>query len=240
MNENPYAPSASSLQGASVPVFEGAGTAFRDLSGHSRKLSVLLLVGMVWKVVALVSALMQYNLVSHPPYSVAAGRANDLREGVVGGVGTLLFIATVIVFGRWIYLAQKNVLELDARHLRTSPGWAVGSFFVPVIALWGPYQAMRDLVKASRSPRRWELEDTSPAVIAWWSLWLIVELLTNASLQSSLLPHTLEHLREVSSMNVVIGVLSVPLYLLARHIVLRVWRDQSEQAQGKVFAPAPL
>jgi hypothetical protein len=228
MNENPYAPSASSLEGGSVPAFESAETAFRDLSGHTRKLSMLLLVGMGWRVVALVSALMQLNLISHPPYSVATANANDMRENLVSGVTVLLFIVTVIVFGRWIYLAQKNVLELDARHLRASPGWAVGSFFVPIVALWAPYQAMRDLAKASRSPRRWELEDTSPAVSAWWILWLIVEFLTNGVLQDSQRAHTLPQLQELSTINILIDVISLPLYFLASHIVRRVWRDQSE------------
>ena len=109
----------------------------------------------------------------------------------------------------------------------------MGGFFVPVVALWAPYQAMRDLVKASSSPRRWELEDTAPSVIIWWILWLIVEFLVVCNFEGSRQSHTVQHLREVSAVSVVIDVFSVPLYLLARHIVRRVGRDQSESYKSR-------
>jgi hypothetical protein len=137
-------------------------------------------------------------------------------------------VITAVLFGRWIYLAHKNLPMLEARHLRFSPGGAVGCFFIPVINLWGPYQAMRDLAKASRSPRQWELEDTPPLLIAWWLLWLVVQMLSNGLLRATVSDRTMANVQQLSLFEIASGVLGVPLYLLARYIVRRVWRDQTE------------
>jgi hypothetical protein len=117
MENNPYAPSASSLEGAPEDIArEDATTGFRDLSGTSRKLTVLLLIGAGLHVLGLVSAFMQLDLLTHPPYTHAQATANDLRERLMNSGQLILFLVTAIVFGRWIYLAQKNLPELGARY----------------------------------------------------------------------------------------------------------------------------
>lgn len=241
MENNPYAPSASSLQGVPEGIArEDATTGFRDLSGTSRKLAVLLLIGAGLHVLGLVSALMQLNLLTHPPYTHAQATANDLRERLMNSGQLILFLITAIVFGRWIYLAQKNLPELGARYLRFGPGWSVGVFFVPVLNLWAPYQAMRDLAKASREPRTWHLEDTPVLIIVWWILWLLTQVIGNSMLNSIGSAHTIDQLETVTVLEIASAVLSVPLYLLACYIVRRIWRDQSESfAQISRGATAP-
>jgi hypothetical protein len=228
MANNPYAPPESSLLGTPEGM-EGEVTSagFRDLSGISGKLSWLLLIGAGLRVVGLVSSFMQLSLVMHAPFSVAQASANDLREQLVNSGQSLLFLITTIVFGRWIYLAQKNLPELGARYLRFGPGWSVGVFFVPVLNLWAPYQAMTDLAKASRDPRTWQLEDTPVLFVVWWILWLLTRVISNGILNYSFSAHSVDRLEVMTVLEVAAGVLSVPLYLLARYIVRRIWRDQS-------------
>jgi Domain of unknown function (DUF4328) len=229
MENNPYAPSASSLQGVPEDIArEHASTGFRDLSAMSGKLALLLLIGAGLHVLGLVSALMQLNLLTHPPYTHAQATANDLREQLMNAGQLILSLITVIVFGRWIYLAQKNLPELGARHLRFGPAWSVGVFFIPVLNLWAPYQAMRDLAKASREPRTWHLEDTPVLIIIWWILWLLTQFIGNGRLSSITSAHTIDQLEFVTVLEIASGVLSVPLCLLACYIVRRIWRDQSE------------
>jgi hypothetical protein len=229
METNPYAPSASSLQGgAPETVLAEADGAFRDLSGFSNKLALLLLIGAGWHILSLISAFMQYHLLSHPPYTMAQANANDLRARLLGVGQLLLFFGTGIVFLRWIYLAQKNLPELEARHLTFTPAWSVGSFFVPLVNIWSPYGAMRDLAKASRSPSHWQLEDTPAAAVAWWALWLIAQVMGNVELRMAPNAHTVPALLELTIVAIAHGVVSIPLYFLARVIVQRVWRDQKE------------
>jgi len=229
MENNPYAPPASSLLGAPKDVAgQVTTTGFRDLSGITSKLSWLLLIGAGLHVLGLISSFMQLSLLTHPPYSVAQANANDLRERWMSSGQLILFLITVIVFGRWIYLAQKNLPELDARYLRFGPGWSVGVFFVPVLNLWAPYQAMGDLAKASRDPRTWQLEDTPLLILVWWILWLLKQFIGDGILNFKADAHTIDQLEVLTVLQIASGVVSVPLYLLAYYIVRRIWRDQSE------------
>ncbi|MBS0422766.1 MAG: DUF4328 domain-containing protein [Proteobacteria bacterium] len=231
MENNPYAPPVSSLLGAPEDTAgEGTSTGltgFRDLSGISSKLSWLLLIGVGLRVVGLLSSFMQLSLLTHAPYSVAQGQANDLRERLLNSGQGILFLVTAVVFARWIYLAQKNLPELGARYLRFGPGWSVGVFFVPVLNLWAPYQAMGDLAKASRDPRTWQLDDTPALLLVWWIVWLLKQFLSNGILNFSMRAHSIDQLEVMTVLEIAAGVLAVPLYLLAYHIVRRIWRDQS-------------
>jgi hypothetical protein len=91
---------------------------------------------------------------------------------------------------------------------------------------------MRDLDKASRSPRQWELEDTSPVIIIWWVLWLIVEFLDRGAFRAELHAQTVPELSNLTILELVTAVLSIPLYLLALYIVRRITRAQSESYGG--------
>jgi hypothetical protein len=66
---------------------------------------------------------------------------------VVTSVVLLLEIAIFVVLLNWQYSAAKTaqLLDLPATH---SPGLGVGSWFIPVVNLWFPYQALRDCLPA--------------------------------------------------------------------------------------------
>jgi len=229
MVTNPYAPPASSLLGTpETAAAEGTSSGFRDLSGISGKLSWLLLIGAGLRVVGVASSFMQLSLLAHPPYSVAQAHANDLRERLLNSGQFVLFLITAIVFGRWIYLAKKNLPELGARYLRFRPGWSVGVFFVPVLSWWAPYQAMGDLAKASRDPHTWQLEDTPGVILLWWILWLLQQFIGNGVFNFATTAHSIDRLEVMTVLEIASGVLAVPLYLLAYYIVRRIWRDQSQ------------
>ena len=239
MENNPYAPPVSSIQGTPELVRDEE-SGFRDLSGITGKLSVLLLIGLTVHILSIVAALMHVNLLS---YGVSSANKTGLISNVsrlqIVTLGKLvLYYGTVIVFGRWIYLAQRNLPELGARNLRFWPGWSVGCFFIPIINLWAPCQAMNQLVRASRDPRTWELEDTPAVIIAWWVVWLVVRTVGNGVLRAAVAAKTASVPFSGTEADVALGALSVLLYVLAHVIVRRVWRDQSETYARMGDAPA--
>jgi hypothetical protein len=59
-------------------------------------------------------------------------------------------------------------------------------------------------------------------------LWLIAQALGNAELRMEPDAHTVPALLELTIVSIAYGVVSIPLYFLARVIVQRVWRDQKE------------
>lgn len=79
-------------------------------------------------------------------------------------------LLTVIVFGRWIYVAGKNLqdAELD---LEFTPGSRIWWFAVPIANLFKPFQGMREMWNASRGAARYDENDG--LVTTWWCLWLV-------------------------------------------------------------------
>ena len=59
-----------------------------------------------------------------------------------------------------------------------STGWGVGCWFVPIVSLWMPYQAIRDCL-APDDPHR-------PLVLRWWLLWIGTQILTTAATVAAL------------------------------------------------------
>ena len=86
------------------------------------------------------------------------------------GLFILVFIVAGILYCLWVYRAYKNLRALG--HLQTdfTPGWAVGWFFVPVVNLWKPFQAVQEIwVKSDPS----EFSRGSGLIAFWWVCFLI-------------------------------------------------------------------
>lgn len=121
------------------------------------------------------------------------GMLNDLQQGVfeaaeaametaflwMGGVYILrlpVVLTCAVLNLRWIYRANYNVQRLGATGMACTPGWAVGWFFVPFFNLWAPYEAMRELWRASANPLAWKGERVPWQLSAWWALFLFTAL----------------------------------------------------------------
>lgn len=170
---------------------------YRDLAG----LAALVKIGVIGCLLAAVfsgwSSWLQLDLLQR----VAAGAevteteadSNDRREMFSGLLFLAVYIATAIVFLRWIYLAKRNAQALGATGLQFTPGWSVGYFFVPVMNLWKPYQSMRETFKAS-SPEHGEdwADATTPAVVGvWWTFWIISLIVSQLAFRVGLRAETL-------------------------------------------------
>lgn len=95
-----------------------------------------------------------------------------------------LFWASVlcaILFLMWKHRASKNLAPLGVSNQRFSPRWAVAYYFIPILNLFRPYQAMEEIYLHSR------IEDTASTpsysiLTAWWCLWLISWIIDGAFL----------------------------------------------------------
>jgi len=118
--------------------------------------------------------------------------ANDIRYAAIGFAQTVLFIAEAIAFLMWVHRAHKNLSSLGATDLRFTPGWAVGWFFIPIMNLFRPYQAVAEISKAS-DPKVDTTEGTSwksvaalPLVGWWWAFFLISNFAANIAMRAAL------------------------------------------------------
>jgi len=60
-----------------------------------------------------------------------------------------MLILSIVTFSLWTHRAHKNLELLAVPSLRFSPGWSVGWFFVPIMNLFRPFQAVAQLWRAS-------------------------------------------------------------------------------------------
>jgi hypothetical protein len=85
----------------------------------------------------------------------------------------LIGIAALVVALIWQHRAASSARALGLRATH-SPGWGVGCWFVPIVNLWMPYQAIRDCLPPD-DPHR-------PLVLRWWLIFIGAEVLLFAAL----------------------------------------------------------
>ncbi|ADU15087.1 hypothetical protein Astex_3455 [Asticcacaulis excentricus CB 48] len=91
----------------------------------------------------------------------------DYSYTLVDGVADGAALVSGIVGLWWIYVAARNADAIDDTIMQTTPAWAVGWFFVPILGLWKPYGAMKQIWLASQAD---SVNDpkASPILLIWW------------------------------------------------------------------------
>lgn len=104
-----------------------------------------------------------------------------------GSAYTLAYVACIVFFCMWTYRATSNAWALGGKGLET-PGFAVGSYFIPFVNLYKPYRAIKDVYTASVPVELLALSGPTeaPAVFgAWWGTWIVSNILSNISMRLS-------------------------------------------------------
>lgn len=89
-----------------------------------------------------------------------------------GLVGLALFVAIAVSVPMWVHRAWANLYAIGVDHLRFSPGWAAGSFFVPIVGIWVPFRAMRQLANRSFGEEEYHANASVPDVTSWWACFI--------------------------------------------------------------------
>jgi hypothetical protein len=151
--------------------------------------------------------------------------------GVLGLATIAVYIATVVVFLMWLYRVSNNVAAFGATTQHSS-GWAVGSFFVPIMNLFVPYQAVRDIWKKSEpnATDAFSYGVSPPGFFpAWWGFWIASNISSNAYFRMTMAEAPIE----ASSM---VGILSEILSIAAAFFAIKVVREiegrQEERARN--------
>lgn len=99
----------------------------------------------------------------------------------------MIFIASVIAVAMWMHRAHANLHDAGFEPLNFTPGWAVGWYFIPIMNLFKPFQAMRELWTASHGVGDSYAAPAPGNLPAWWGLWIIGNILGNVSTRLSLM-----------------------------------------------------
>lgn len=97
---------------------------------------------------------------------------DDATTSLLGLLQIASFAVAGICVLIWTYRAKANTRTDGARDLLFSPTMAVASYFIPLLNLVMPLQAMREIYKASVDPRDWEAVAVPALFGWWWAFWI--------------------------------------------------------------------
>jgi hypothetical protein len=97
------------------------------------------------------------------------GKGGELARGLIGLLLIPCFVVGVPAFLMWFHLAARRAQALGA-NIQGTPGYAVGSFFIPFIGLVHPYRVARALLTTAGQP--------TGVVTVWQVGWLFGGIIT--------------------------------------------------------------
>lgn len=217
-------------------------------SGHGRATSVVLLLAAGIAVYAVSALSTAVKILSGAAAQLPSEELTvfDLVDLGVGLINVVVFLATVVLFCMWLYRAYQNLPALGnpKQGLNFSPGWAVGSFFVPIVNLFVPYRAVRETWAKSDpavphdnyvAPQ----EPPAPGIMkAWWALWLISNFVDNASARFYWRADSGEEMLVASWLDMFGDSLSIPAAAFAILVVREIDRRQEERSRRVHYVPS--
>lgn len=149
----------------------------------------------------------------------------------------LTMTASFVFVGMWIYRAAWNGrVFAGAKQLDFTPGWSVGWYFLPIANLWKPYQAMKEIWRASARPDKVDAAEVPGWLPLWWFLWLAFSITSNFASRTSWGAQTPEAEMNASLASITCDAINVPLCLVLLVIITRVhrmqWQRQTERLQA--------
>jgi hypothetical protein len=194
---------------------------------RARNATILIWLVLVMEILSLLSSYLQYTLLvsasNGTDISPEAASSNDSREQIIGIFSLAVLIISAVTFTSWFRRAYYN-LHQRVNNLAFTEGWATGSWFVPVLNLFRPYQIMKELYEETRNlfQRKGVMlaEDLSTKYLGWWwALWIINNILGQIAFRTSMKADTINELISSTILNMTTNVINIPLAFLAMRII---------------------
>jgi Domain of unknown function (DUF4328) len=160
-------------------VWMSAPTALRPLRGIGTATRILIAV---YAALSLVTVLIDgWGIMTLDAYNSGSVGAEALNAYDRVSVALSLFSVGVLLAAGicWVVWQYRAAASVPRSGLRRSPGWHVGSWFIPVVSLFFPFQNVSDLARSSRAELSGGVRGT------WWTLWLASNLVSSFATQAA-------------------------------------------------------
>lgn len=192
---------------------------------------ILFCIYLFANVISICSGILEYNLLHNLEEATESEIDwNDIRQVIIALFQILIYIPTFILFFIWLYRYSCNTHSLIKKPLTYTPGWTVGYFFIPIVNLFRPCQAINELCKENNKGK------SSDIVGWWWATWVVSTILGKASLKLSIKAETLSQFQIANVISIISDssdfiCLSILIYLVWKmtNWQLARFREFSEQ-----------
>lgn len=222
----------------------------RDLSGWAWGVYVSLGVLAILDVVQTAAALDLRSEVTG--YGDVLGSYHDYSRWT--GLYGLMVMVSAGVFIAWFFQAYKNLRRLGVGNLTYGNGWAIGSWFVPILGMIRPKQIANEIWRGSERgvdvAGGWK-QGRVPGLLHWWwglflaqGLFFYIGQRTAASGYEKLslfgeVENGLSQIKTGTTLDVIGGLLGLVAIALAIRVVSLV-TDRFAQIGGEAIAQASL
>lgn len=206
---------------------------YRDLSGLAFAARGFLYAQAIGGLVSALSAWWTWQLLDRMESGAlalqSAAEADDQRAGLVALAMLLLYIVGGVVVLLWISRANRNAHAIGTLEMETSPGWAVGWYFVPFANLVMPFRSMREIWEASAGATPEGARPSGGLLGAWWACWLATNITGLVSVRMAFEATGPDMLAASAALDLVSSLLLAPACLLLAAIIARI---QTLQQRG--------
>ncbi len=180
---------------------------------------------MALDIISIFSSYLQYNLLkslqNNEEVTDQMLNSNDTREQIIGILYLIVFIISAVTFIQWFRRAYFNLnIRTNCNH---SEGWAAGSWFVPIISLYRPYQIMKEmwdkttnLIKSKTSDYA---ENSTMIIGLWWTLWIVSNYIGKYVLKSAFKAETIENFLNSTIGDMTMSIIGIPLAIFTVMII---------------------
>jgi hypothetical protein len=230
---NPYAPPAA-------PLDVGADATFKSLTPLAQAITAVMGLLVLSEIANVAFALVS---VSAMRKAIAEGKLqlHAIYQGeiLIGGAEIVLWLVAVVLFCFFMPRANRNLRafagEQGGVRLAFKPRQAALAFFVPIVNLYRPYQAMKEL---------WQWSDPDPAAPPssvrvsallswWWGLCLLDNLFSLIKGLNRSRPPVPSAITESSWVGIAETVVSIAAAVLAALVVRAVARRHELRQQRR-------
>lgn len=187
----------------------------------------LIWICLIVNLISLFSSYLQYELLTQLSNGVEIANykleQNDSREQLLGVITLIVSIISAVTFIQWFRRAYFNLHSL-VPNLTFTEGWAAGSWFVPIIGFYRPYQIMMELYNKTiaRLEERKLIENQSfdvSFVKVWWVLWIIVSIIGRVIYKNISEAETIDKFIDYTVFSMVQSILYIPLSILTIKVI---------------------
>jgi hypothetical protein len=187
----------------------------------------LIWIVLVLEIVSLISGYFQFNLLrgvsNGAEISMETAAANDKREQIIAIIYMIVFIFSAVTFIQWFRRAYFN-LHQKVNYLSQTEGWAAGSWFVPVLHLYRPYQIMKELYQKTKELLIKKGMNINPnfstsALVWWWTLWILNNIIGQFVFRYSMKAESVDELTVSTFASMISNIIGIPLAVITIKIV---------------------
>jgi hypothetical protein len=214
---------------------------WKPLDGRLTAILVVFGAIVVFDLVSMASELMEIRLLERVrdggAYTDDELSSNDLRVGLLAIVQMLLYIAGAVVWIRWFHRAYQNTAAVPGGVRRHGTGWAIGGWFVPILALFRPKEIANDLWASGA--REDEPTGPPPLLLVWWLGYLISQTLSQIAFRVLLEEDSADGLITADKLYMASEAIDVVIAVLACRVAVRITQRMQARRDEALSRPAP-